>query len=186
MTLLSEAFNLLQTIISVSTKAVHWVLKKNCMDFKDWYPQKLLDVQDNFALIILNQPLLIEKQYIIQLWNKGNVKLYYVAMSFKNNYVTAILRVTVDGGTMEWLKVVDSVEKSAITRPVPDLVTGDFDSIPAELIDNLRSLGVKIIPTPDQNETDFMKSICCLSQELVIRELKVLKTSCEVIQYIFI
>ena len=155
-------------------KAVHWALKKNCMEFREWYPQKLLDVQDSFALIILNQPLLVEKHYIIQFWNKGNVKLYYIMMNFKNNYLTAILRVTVDGGTQEWLKVVDSVEKSAITHPVPDLVTGDFDSIPAEELDNLRSLGVKIISTPDQNETDFMKSIRCLSQELVMRELKVL------------
>lgn len=49
----------------------------------------------------------------------------------------------------------------------PDIISGDFDSISTEVLEHFRSLGTKIINTPDQNYTDFTKAI-----EVLINETK--------------
>lgn len=41
----------------------------------------------------------------------------------------------------------------------PDLITGDFDSAKKETLDFYQKAGVTLIPTPDQDETDFTKAL---------------------------
>ena len=51
-----------------------------------------------------------------------------------------------------------------INNPLPDLITGDFDSIDEEAIDFYGTHPqVPIIPTPDQNYSDFTKALLVLS-----------------------
>jgi thiamine pyrophosphokinase len=42
---------------------------------------------------------------------------------------------------------------------IPDLITGDLDSVNPKSVENLAKLGAKVVRTPDQNETDFTKAL---------------------------
>lgn len=42
---------------------------------------------------------------------------------------------------------------------LPNVVTGDFDSLSEEVIDALRGQGVVVVPTPDQDYTDLDKAL---------------------------
>ena len=93
-----------------------------------------------YALVILNQPFDSEKR-IVDLWNGANY------------------RVTVDGGSNQWIDIVQSTSLE-INHPLPDLVTGDFDSIRPEVEDlYAKQPSVKVIKTPDQDYTDFTKAL---------------------------
>ncbi|KAK3876793.1 hypothetical protein Pcinc_018451 [Petrolisthes cinctipes] len=59
------------------------------------------------------------------------------------------------------------------SSPLPDLISGDFDSIHPELLKLYESLGVTIVPTPDQNETDFTKAVKVLARYIEEREIKI-------------
>ena len=52
------------------------------------------------------------------------------------------------------------------TIPLPDFISGDFDSIKSEVLQHYTDIGVQICPTPDQNETDFTKSLRALNTYL--------------------
>lgn len=72
--------------------------------------------------------------------------------------ILAAVRVLVDGGANRWLKFVSNFGKGVDIRP-PDFLTGDLDSISAVTTENIMKLGCQMIGTPDQNETDFTKSL---------------------------
>lgn len=59
------------------------------------------------------------------------------------------------------------------STPLPDLISGDFDSIHPELLKLYESLGVTIVPTPNQNETDFTKAVRVLATHVKERGIKV-------------
>lgn len=59
-------------------------------------------------------------------------------------------------------------------NPIPDLITGDFDSAEPLCLGYFRTHGAKVIHTPDQDETDFHKGLSKLSKELEEQEVKVL------------
>jgi thiamine pyrophosphokinase len=64
------------------------------------------------------------------------------------------LRIAVDGGSNRWLKFC----KDNNLDLLPDLITGDFDSIDKETLGLYQKAGVTIMPTPDQDATDFTKA----------------------------
>lgn len=64
---------------------------------------------------------------------------------------------------------------------LPDLISGDFDSIHPELLKLYESLSVTIVPTPDQNETDFTKAVRVLARYVKERGIKVRKRTWAVI-----
>ena len=98
-----------------------------------------LKTSDN-ALVILNQPFDSDRR-IVDLWNKAK------------------FRVTVDGGSNQWFDLVKTTSL-ALVNPLPDLVTGDFDSIRPEVRGFYESQRkVKVIHTPDQDYTDFTKAL---------------------------
>ncbi|KAL0271170.1 UNVERIFIED_CONTAM: hypothetical protein PYX00_008353 [Menopon gallinae] len=92
-----------------------------------------------YCIIVLNQPILSEPGLIRSLWKNAN------------------LRLTVDGGTNRWLKFIET--NSAQDLPLPDCITGDFDSITQRTRDYFRGKLVEFVETPDQDATDFTKAL---------------------------
>ncbi|XP_054165355.1 thiamin pyrophosphokinase 1-like [Oppia nitens] len=71
---------------------------------------------------------------------------------FDKIWNNAALRVAVDGGS-KYLSTINSRHR------LPDIVSGDFDSISTDRLDYFRTKGVQVIETPDQNYTDFTKAV---------------------------
>ncbi|XP_055612842.1 thiamin pyrophosphokinase 1 [Uranotaenia lowii] len=113
-----------------------------------WNPADLIDGSegcgDELAVVMLNRPILLPKEYLRSIWNNAKV------------------RITVDGGTNRWVDFVKSHIGPADQLRPPDLVTGDFDSCTDESLSYVTQLNCKIIKTPDQNATDFTKSLKAL------------------------
>ncbi|XP_071789035.1 thiamine pyrophosphokinase 1-like [Asterias amurensis] len=91
----------------------------------------------NVALMILNQPLDALRQQLTVLWNRS------------------VLKAVVDGGANRLYECVIGNHQNY----VPDLISGDFDSIRPEILLYYQSKGAKIVKTPDQNYTDFTKCL---------------------------
>lgn len=92
-----------------------------------------------YGVIILNSEILLNANFFCTLWNNADI------------------RVLVDGGADQWLKVVNNLNNTIVT---PHLVTGDFDSIkPESLLSFTKNKLVKVIRTPNQDETDFTKAL---------------------------
>jgi thiamine pyrophosphokinase len=71
--------------------------------------------------------------------------------------LSAALRVAVDGGT-------NFLPRDPKFKP--DIISGDFDSVEKSAIEYFSQLdGCRIIPTPDQDETDFTKAVQIVSSQ---------------------
>ncbi|XP_069936716.1 thiamine pyrophosphokinase 1-like, partial [Cherax quadricarinatus] len=94
--------------------------------------------------------------------NKTNV--HYVSFLWQH----ASVRVCVDGAINAYHKLMrcqnTSFESSCCTCPLPEIITGDFDSAKSELLKLYSTLGVNVVPTPSQEETDFTKAIRVLGR----------------------
>jgi thiamine pyrophosphokinase len=94
-------------------------------------------------LLVLNTKV-IDECRLIKLWNN------------------ALVRVAVDGGTNRWHEIVtkhNSDEDEIIKEPIPDLITGDLDSIRQDVLEYYKSKKCSVVKTPDQNYTDFTKAL---------------------------
>ena len=89
------------------------------------------------ALLILNWPLHAMKNSLKTLWSKATVKI------------------CVDGGANSIFDLKDKLSEEF----VPDVVSGDFDSVREDVLEYYRGRGSKIVCTPDQDETDFTKAL---------------------------
>ncbi|OWF46943.1 thiamin pyrophosphokinase 1-like isoform X2 [Mizuhopecten yessoensis] len=108
------------------------------MDQQEFCPLGYLkEHKDGVTLMILNQPQDIDVTFMKQMWAK------------------ATLKATVDGGTNV---LYDSV-KADRDLYIPDLISGDFDSIRPEVSEFYKSKGVEIVSTPDQDYIDFAKAL---------------------------
>lgn len=86
-----------------------------------------------------------------------NFALMYIFFAF-----SACWRMTVDGGTDRWF---DFVEKNSLSLPLPNYVTGDFDSVRPKTLDFCKQREeITIKNTPDQNYTDFHKALQILTE----------------------
>jgi len=104
-----------------------------------WAPLADLSSETSFALLLLNN--IVEKPGILfKMWNEAS------------------LRITVDGGTTVWQNLLDNFD-SKVEFPVPDLITGDFDSADLDHVEHFRALGARVVATPDQDHTDFTKAL---------------------------
>ncbi|XP_022088400.1 thiamin pyrophosphokinase 1-like isoform X2 [Acanthaster planci] len=104
-----------------------------------------------FALILLNQPLTELRQQLKLVWSRS------------------VLKAAADGGSNRLYECMMGNHQSYI----PDLVTGDFDSIRPEVLLYYQRRGAKIIETPDQNYTDFTKCLRIVLDTLECNTLKV-------------
>jgi len=105
-----------------------------------WSPLRILSSSNSpFALLVLNRE--VEKPALLfNLWN------------------AARLKVTVDGGTTVWQNLLDKYGPK-VSKQVPDLITGDFDSADMSHVEHFRGLGATVANTPDQDHTDFTKAL---------------------------
>lgn len=129
-----------------------------------WSPTELLDAQnfsDGLAVILLNRPILLPKEYFRSIWNNAKV------------------RITVDGGTNRWVDFVKGHIGNGEQLKPPDLVTGDFDSCTDESMSYVTRLNCRIIKTPDQNATDFTKSLITLQNTGYDSEISRVLVLCE-------
>ncbi|CAI9719480.1 thiamin pyrophosphokinase 1-like [Octopus vulgaris] len=103
----------------------------------EWTPlAPLHDFYDEkIVLILLNQPITPMLKIFKYLWQK------------------AVLKVFVDGAANE---VYSHLSKEDF---LPDIITGDFDSIRPEVKEHYQQKNVEIVETPDQDETDFTKCL---------------------------
>lgn len=80
-----------------------------------------------------------------------NQKIFCLYESF-----AASIKITVDGGTNRWLYWLKNHElEKKLSQP--DFITGDFDSCKKESFSYFNQS--QVVETPDQNATDFTKSI---------------------------
>ncbi|GLH03139.1 CLUMA_CG005329, isoform A [Gryllus bimaculatus] len=121
-----------------------------------WNPSEFLDVKNvcsAYALLILNRPISINRDYLLSLWDR------------------AAVHVTVDGGTNRWYEF---TEKGTCEKCVlPDLITGDMDSVTSEVLGYYKAKDVEVIQTPDQNETDFTKALHQTALYVKRKEIKI-------------
>uniref|UniRef100_A0A182P6N6 Thiamin pyrophosphokinase thiamin-binding domain-containing protein n=1 Tax=Anopheles epiroticus TaxID=199890 RepID=A0A182P6N6_9DIPT len=138
-----------------------------------WMPTSLIDghgLDDGLGIVLLNRPILLDKQYFSTLWNGAKV------------------RVAVDGGTNRWVDFVKgNINGEHLLKP-PDLVTGDFDSCNQEAMEYVEQLKCtkgflyltqQIVHTPDQNATDFTKSLKVLKSHGYDKQLTRVLALCE-------
>lgn len=89
--------------------------------------------------------------------------------------ILAQVRVTVDGGTEKWFQWVEKNENKLENVLFPDMITGDMDSLPKDVLHYFTSKNndIKVVFTPDQDETDFSKALTELSSYCVNKSIKV-------------
>ncbi|KAG4303997.1 hypothetical protein PORY_002650 [Pneumocystis oryctolagi] len=106
-----------------------------------WYPSRFLSGEfslfsKKYAVIILNQPLCLKYNKFLTLWKKATIKI------------------CADGGANHLYRLYKND-----ANIVPDYIIGDMDSLIDPALKAYTSKGIKIIQDPDQNSTDFGKSI---------------------------
>ncbi|CAB0036678.1 unnamed protein product [Trichogramma brassicae] len=128
-----------------------------------WDVMKIYQYPKNYkyALIILNQKILLPEDYVLPLWEK------------------AAVTVTVDGGTNFWFEYIGECAADVLsgcnTKYLPTMVTGDMDSIKANLLEKLKKTKTKVIVTPDVMETDYTKSLMQLYNYIIENQIKVVQ-----------
>ena len=85
-------------------------------------------------------------------------------------FLLASVRVTVDGGANRWFHFLQGTDCIA-----PELITGDMDSVQQSVFTYFTSKGAEVIPTPDQNETDFTKALRHIQRYITSKNLQVLE-----------
>lgn len=117
-----------------------------------WKPQVISSTNDNFGkfvLVILNRRISCDREVVLSLWNRASLKIL------------------VDGGANRWVSFLEAGNLSTSEKKyLPDFITGDLDSISQAVLDHYKSQGIKIIHTPDQNETDFTKALRFMVEHL--------------------
>ncbi|XP_071514116.1 thiamine pyrophosphokinase 1-like isoform X2 [Panulirus ornatus] len=136
----------------------------------------------SFAVIMLNEALdKTNVHYVSSLWQKASVR---VCTDGATNYYHKLMRCEdkasattdcVEPSSSVISHTETSVSEMSLSpsNPLPDIITGDFDSVKPELLKLYGSLGVNIVSTPDQDETDFTKSVRVLEKHVEEKKLKV-------------
>ncbi|XP_011487137.1 thiamin pyrophosphokinase 1 isoform X1 [Oryzias latipes] len=118
---------------------------------KEWVPLDCLlpSGTQKICLIILNQPL--DKNYLHILWSK------------------ALLKACADGAANHLYEVTAGCHDSFL----PDYISGDFDSITAEVKAFYADKGCPLIETADQDLTDFTKCLAVMLEKIKDQQLQV-------------
>ncbi|KAF9084556.1 cAMP-dependent protein kinase subunit [Mortierella sp. GBA35] len=118
---------------------MNWQPSK-CLEDPQEYQQKYATGTDGkFALIILNQPILIHRTLFENVWHN------------------ATYRFCADGGANRLYDLLETDEERA--KFLPDYVRGDLDSLRDSVKEYYQSMGVTVERVPDQDSTDFMKCV---------------------------
>ncbi|PIK33414.1 thiamine pyrophosphokinase 1-like protein [Apostichopus japonicus] len=128
------------------------------------YPKTPLDAIQSPAQKHLD---VLWEQSSLQAVTDGANNSLYELMKQKTPHASTHFLSTSGEPPHSWLRMVPSIHKlfdcgcfQCDCCPfVPDLVTGDFDSIRKEVKSFMEEKGSKIIHTPDQDKTDFRKCL---------------------------
>lgn len=74
MNLVDEFLRCCRFLLSVPLQLMHWTTFKVLPGIQDWYPLDLFQRESKYALMILNQPLALEFDNAIAIWNRGTLK----------------------------------------------------------------------------------------------------------------
>lgn len=140
------AFYCAKKLIQISYTGFRFLTQNKPANFT-WYPTRIWSSNHtNYCLIILNNEI-INQERVVDLWNRAS------------------FRVLVDGAANSWFDLFR--ERKDISNPIPDLVTGDFDSIQPNVKDFYeKQMQCNVIETKDQDYTDFTKSLQQISQNM--------------------
>uniref|UniRef100_H2LS28 Thiamine pyrophosphokinase 1 n=1 Tax=Oryzias latipes TaxID=8090 RepID=H2LS28_ORYLA len=160
---------------------------------KEWVPLDCLlpSGTQKICLIILNQPL--DKNYLHILWSKGIhlpcVTIYIFSMtlflfalfliddlsnvgvlmfSLPVSLSSALLKACADGAANHLYEVTAGCHDSFL----PDYISGDFDSITAEVKAFYADKGCPLIETADQDLTDFTKCLAVMLEKIKDQQLQ--------------
>ncbi|KAG0057610.1 hypothetical protein BGZ83_006983 [Gryganskiella cystojenkinii] len=120
---------------------MNWQPSK-CLEDPETYSRKYVAEetgQGKFALIILNQPILLHRDL------------------FENVWQNATYRFCADGGANRLYDLHSTDEERA--KYLPDYVRGDMDSLRDSVKDYYESMGVPVERVDEQYSTDFMKCV---------------------------
>lgn len=135
----------------------------NCKELAKhlWNPCEFLtqkNVNKQYALLILNRPIIdfcSGPEFLVNLWQNAKVKM------------------TIDGGTDQWLSWLKGHNINLKNIDPPNMVTGDFDSISQKSMQYFSSMSpTDVIRTEDQNETDYTKALKELTKYCEKRDIK--------------
>lgn len=107
--------------------------------------------------------------------SRCNIKVRLIN-NCNNTNIAASIRLTVDGGTDQWLSWLKLNKYESCEGAEPDLITGDMDSVSTEAVNyfNNKSNNVSVRITPDQDETDFTKSLRVIQCHAVSKSIQVI------------
>ncbi|XP_013109728.1 thiamin pyrophosphokinase 1 [Stomoxys calcitrans] len=124
----------------------------------NWQPSNILNdpfrTDRGHGCLVLNREIKIPPHVVRALWENAS------------------LRCCVDGGANRWLHFLTSEINQEYSLKLPDLITGDFDSITAETTDYFAKRDIKQMHTPDQNHTDFSKAVDIIKPLLTKQKLQ--------------
>jgi len=100
-----------------------------------------------FACLLLNSPV-PKPDFFLRLWRKAE------------------LRVAVDGGINRCYPIIS--KRDDFQDLLPHIVSGDFDSADRKILFEFQELGIEIVPTPSQDETDFTKAMIVLKNRKIL------------------
>ncbi|XP_076623069.1 thiamine pyrophosphokinase 1-like [Colletes latitarsis] len=112
-----------------------------------WDPIKIFNPSTHYeyAVVILNRPLLWKRDILLNIWEKAQV------------------RVTIDGGTLRWIHYLQkhgiNLLNETYSKYVPDFIIGDLDSCSSTVLEQMKSMGSMVVETPDQSHTDYTKAL---------------------------
>ncbi|XP_009858810.2 thiamine pyrophosphokinase 1-like [Ciona intestinalis] len=109
------------------------------------------NVKKDIVLVLLNQD-----------WSSGLEKDLF-QQRFDLLWKKACFKASVDGGTNKLHNVNETLSDQQ--KLIPDMISGDFDSVTTDLLEYYKNLGTEICPTPDQDYTDFTKCVAILGNK---------------------
>ncbi|KAL5475900.1 hypothetical protein EMCRGX_G025778 [Ephydatia muelleri] len=96
-----------------------------------------------------------------------NSQLYGLETVIKAKWRDFAVHVCVDGGANTLFDAMDITERST---HIPTYVCGDLDSIRPEVLQFYQQKGSKMVQLPDQNATDFTKTLNYLMEQEIVSE----------------
>jgi len=122
---------------------------------------KVLGFLDNYESDSIQDTILI---LLNKDWITYNGELSpFLYKRFEMLWKRSALKVCTDGALMILHKLNEDLKESGKFF-LPDLVSGDFDSVSSKLLQFYQNLGVRLQHTPDQDYTDFVKCVDIISK----------------------
>lgn len=129
---------------------------------RDWRPALDDMCLDRTAVVVLNTSIENPPMLVRRLWNECELtprdRTSFARFQRTVRRVSALLRLTVDGGTNQWHRFAKQNDTFDDLK-LPDIITGDLDSADPAVVDQFVSMGSRVVHTPNQDETDFFKAL---------------------------